>query len=65
MISSDLRDGQTSELQDLLAEALRGAGNVVLALTAKRQFSLNGLKPTRMGRQLGRDATVIKEHVDA
>jgi hypothetical protein len=38
---------------------------VVLALTARSRFSLNGLMPTRTGRQLRQDATVIKEHVDA
>ncbi|MCJ2006339.1 phage holin family protein [Methylobacterium sp. J-092] len=38
---------------------------IVLALAAERRFSLNGLMPTRTGRQLRQDATVIKEHVDA
>ncbi|TXN64047.1 phage holin family protein [Methylobacterium sp. WL6] len=38
---------------------------VVLALTARSRFSLNGLMPTRTGRQLRQDATVIKEHADA
>ncbi|TXM93779.1 phage holin family protein [Methylobacterium sp. WL116] len=38
---------------------------VVLALTARSRFSLKGLMPTRTGRQLRQDATVIKEHADA
>ncbi|MCJ2009323.1 phage holin family protein [Methylobacterium sp. J-092] len=38
---------------------------IVLALTARRRFSLNGLMPTRTGQQLRQDAAVIKEHVDA
>lgn len=37
---------------------------IVLALTARRRFSLDALVPTRTGRQLRHDATVIKEHVD-
>ncbi|TXM90916.1 phage holin family protein [Methylobacterium sp. WL116] len=38
---------------------------IVLALTAKSRFSLDALVPTRTGRQLRQDASVIKEHVDA
>ncbi|MCJ2040401.1 phage holin family protein [Methylobacterium sp. J-059] len=38
---------------------------IVLALAAKRRFSLDGLMPTRTSRQLRQDAAVIKEHVDA
>ena len=38
---------------------------VVLALVAKSLFSLGALVPTRTGRQLRQDATVVKEHVDA
>lgn len=38
---------------------------VVLALIAKSRFSLDALIPTRTGRQLRQDATVIKEHMDA
>ena len=38
---------------------------VVLALVAENRFSLSALVPTRTGRQLRQDATVIKEHVDA
>ena len=38
---------------------------VILALAARSRFSLNWLMPTRTGRQLRLDATVIKEHVDA
>lgn len=38
---------------------------IVMALTARRRFSLDGLLPTRTGRQLRQDAAVIQEHVDA
>ncbi|RYY18208.1 MAG: phage holin family protein [Alphaproteobacteria bacterium] len=38
---------------------------VVLALIAKSRFSLDALIPTRTGRQLRQDVTVIKEHMDA
>ncbi|MCJ2079297.1 phage holin family protein [Methylobacterium sp. E-016] len=38
---------------------------IVLVLTARSRFSLNGLMPTRTGRQLRQDTTVIKEHADA
>ena len=38
---------------------------VVLTLIAKSRFSLGALVPTRTGRQLRQDATIIKEHVDA
>jgi len=36
---------------------------VVLAFFARRRFSVDGLVPTRTGRQLRHDATVIKERV--
>ncbi|MCJ2115689.1 phage holin family protein [Methylobacterium sp. J-001] len=38
---------------------------VVLAFSARSRFSVDGLLPTRTGRQLRQDAVVIKEHVDA
>ncbi|WP_409566658.1 phage holin family protein [Methylobacterium sp. E-005] len=37
--------------------------SVVMALMAKSRFSVDGLIPTRTGRQLRQDAVVIKEHV--
>lgn len=36
---------------------------VVLALMVKSRFTVDGLVPTRTGRQLRQDAAVIKEHV--
>ncbi|MCJ2035551.1 phage holin family protein [Methylobacterium sp. J-068] len=36
---------------------------IVLALTARSRFSVDGLIPTRTGRQLRQDAVVIKERV--